>query len=267
MKKERCISITTIALMFFTAALLVCPQAGWPAEKAGSTILVYSGAGIRKPMDELGRMFEQQYGIKVRYNYAGSGHLLSQIELSKTGDIYQPGATYYLSIAKKKGFIDYEKFAAYHVPVIAVPKGNPANITCLKDLAKPGLRIALGDPKACAIGKLGNKILKKNRIKDAVDKNVITRAVTVNELIVAISMGQVDAAITWEESVLFASHKTHIIKIPGKQNIIKIIPIGRLTFSENKDDAAKFVDFVTSDKGKAIYKKHGFTPYPDPKYQ
>jgi molybdate transport system substrate-binding protein len=45
-----------------------------------------------------------------------------------------------------------------------------------------------------------------------------------------------------------------------------VIPIGTLTSSENKDYAKKFVDFVTSDEGKTIYEKHGFTSYPNPKY-
>jgi len=124
-------------------------------------------------MDELGPLFEQKYGVKVTYNYAGSGHLLNQLELAQQGDVYQPGSTYYFDIAREKSLIDYEKRVAYHVPVIAIPKGNPANITYLNDLTKPGVKVALGDPKACAIGKLGDKILEKNGIKDAVGDNVI----------------------------------------------------------------------------------------------
>lgn len=264
---QRC-KVFGVLSMVLALALMLTPVGGYCQEaKETKSIMVYSGAGIRKPMDELGHLFEEKYGVKVIYNYAGSGHLLGQIELRKKGDVYQPGATYYFNIAKKKGFIDYEKFVAYHVPVIAVPKGNPGHITCLKDLARPGIKVAFGDPKACAIGKLGNKILKKNGIKDAVEKNVVTRAATVNVLIVNVSMGLVDAAMTWEESALFAPDKTDIIEIPKKQNIIKVIPIGTLAFSQNKEYAKKFVHFVTSREGKAIYEKHGFTPYPDPKYE
>jgi len=42
-----------------------------------------------------------------------------------------------------------------------VLKGNPGNITCLKDLARPDVEIALGDAKAVPIGKAVNKILEK----------------------------------------------------------------------------------------------------------
>ncbi|MBC2764224.1 MAG: solute-binding protein, partial [ANME-2 cluster archaeon] len=183
--------------------------------------------------------------------------------LAQMGDVYQPGAMYYLDIAKEKSFIDYEKIVAYHVPVIAVQKGNPANITCLADLTKPGVRLAMGDPKASAIGKVGNNILEKNGIKDAVEINTTVRGATVNALIVYVSRGDVDAAITWRESVLFALDETDVVEIPENENIIKTIPIGVLTFSENKEYARNFVDLVTSDEGKTIYEKYGFVPYPD----
>lgn len=232
------------------------------AEKPQS-LMVYCGAGMRKPMDEIGQLFKEKYDISVVYNYAGSGHLLNQIELAQMGDVYQPGTIYYFDIAKEKSFIDYEKFVAYHVPVIAVPKGNPANITGLADLTKSGVRLAMGDPEACAIGKLGIEILEKNGIRDGVEENTIARGATVNALIVYVSTGDVDAAITWRESVLFAPDETDFIEIPGNENIINTIPIGVLTYSENKEYARNFVDFVTSDEGKAIYLKYGFIPYSD----
>ncbi|PXF61929.1 MAG: molybdate ABC transporter substrate-binding protein [Candidatus Methanogaster sp.] len=231
------------------------------AKEGTEPLLVYCGAGMRAPMDELGSQFEQEYGVNVICNYAGSGHLLNQIELAQNGDVYQPGAMYYFTIARDKGFVDYGKSVAYHVPVIVVPKGNPANVTCLNDLANPGVKVALGDPEACAIGKVGAKILEKNGIKDAVGDNVIARGATVNALIVYVSKGDVDAAITWDETVLFAPDATDSIEIPEEENIIKIIPVGTLTFSENKESARKFVDFITSDCSKAIYDKYGFTPY------
>nr|QNO44628.1 hypothetical protein ALDOFIIM_00007 [Methanosarcinales archaeon ANME-2c ERB4]QNO44931.1 hypothetical protein DMHHAFJO_00002 [Methanosarcinales archaeon ANME-2c ERB4]QNO46300.1 hypothetical protein FKGNILIC_00007 [Methanosarcinales archaeon ANME-2c ERB4] len=224
-------------------------------------LLIYCGAGMRAPMDELGAQFEQEYGVKVVYNYAGSGHLLNQIELAQNGDAYQPGAMYYSTIAREKGFIDYEKSVAYHVPVIVTPKGNPANITGPDDLTNPGVRVALGDPEACAIGRLANKILEKNGIADAVLDNTVVYGTTVNALILYVAGGDVDAAITWEETALIAPNETTVIGIPAEENIIQTIPIGTLTFSENKESAEEFIDFVTSDYGKAVYEIYGFTPY------
>ena len=270
-----------VAILFCSAIALGCiEEAQEPATTADETsgelthpateephsLLVYCGAGMRKPMDEIGSLFFEEYGIPINYNYAGSNTLLSQMELTQMGDVYMPGATYYFDIAKEKGITDYEQRVAYHVPVIAVPKGNPAGITSLADLAKPGVTVILGDSKAAAIGRLGDKILEKNGIYDTVANNTIARGATVNELVVYTSMKQADASIIWEDLVV-NSEKMEIVEIPREQNIIKIIPIGTLTFSEKKDVATKFVDFVASPEGKAIFEKHGFTAYPDEKYE
>ena len=262
MEKATTFAVMMMILLFCSVIAHGC--IGKPAQSATEgteSLLVYCGAGMRAPMDELGDQFEQEYGVKVVCNYAGSGHLLNQIELAQQGDVYQPGAMYYSTIARDKGFTDYEKSVAYHVPVIAVPKGNPANITCPDDLTKPGIRVALGDPEACAIGRLADKILEKNGIKDAVLDNTVVYGTTVNALILYVSGGDVDAAITWEETALIAPNETTVIEIPAEENIIQTIPIGTLTFSENNESAEEFVDFVTSDYGKSVYEKYGFTPY------
>ena len=217
-------------------------------------------------MDEIGKLFKDKYGVTVYYNYAGSGQLLSQMQLTKRGDVYIPGATYYFDIAKDKGFIECQKPVAYHIPVIAVPEGNPANITSLDDLAKPGVKVILGDPRACAIGKLADEILDRRKIFDEVNKNIVARTATVNELVLYVSIKKADVSVVWKSLLVEAEDKVGAIEIPEEQNLIKIIPIGMLTFSENKDKAGEFMDFVTSDKAKTVLKKFGYTPYPDEKY-
>lgn len=262
MKKGRWLMVSGLLLAVFMVSLLSCPPAGWSKDM----LLIYSGAGLRKPMDKIGAAFEKKYGVSVKYNYAGSNTLLSQIELTKKGDCYMPGATMYINKAREKGFVDYEKPVAYHIPVIAVPEGNPANITGLKDLAKPGVSVILGDSKAAACGKIAKKILEKNKIYEDVEKNVRAHTATANELVVYICMKQADAIINWKASLLGTEDKTDIVEIPKEQNLIKVIPIGRLTFSENKEMATKFVEFASSSEGQKMFKECGFTAYPDPIY-
>jgi len=189
------------------------------AEKPQS-LMVYCGVGMRKPMDEIGSLFKEKYDISIDYNYAGSGHLLNQVELAQMGDVYQPGAMYYLDIARNKSFIDYEKLVAYHVPVIAVPKGNPANITCLADLGKPGVRLAMGDPKACAIGKVGNNILEKNGIKDAVEENTIARGAEFSVDITRLAEHNMGLKIGSDVVLTFKACSVHVISksvVPEEQ--------------------------------------------------
>lgn len=137
---------------------------------------------MSKPMDEIGRVFLEQHGVEVRYNYAGSNTLLNQMELTREGDVYMPGATMYIEIARDKRLVNYSRLVCYHIPVIIVPGGNPAGITCLQDLGKPGIRLIWSDPEAAAIGRTGKEILEKNGIYDLVWPNVMATLPTMNEV-------------------------------------------------------------------------------------
>ncbi|HHW60381.1 MAG TPA: solute-binding protein, partial [Syntrophomonadaceae bacterium] len=79
------------------------------------SLTVYSGAGLRKPMDEIGQAFEEKTGVKVNFNYAGCAQLLGQMELTQEGDVFVGGSLNDAEIALEKGFIqDYQK-AVYHI--------------------------------------------------------------------------------------------------------------------------------------------------------
>ncbi|MDD3407768.1 MAG: substrate-binding domain-containing protein, partial [Methanomicrobium sp.] len=147
----------------------------------------------------------------------------------------------------------------------AVPKGNPAQIKSLNDMANPGVKISSGDSKSMALGIIAKNIFSKNGIEEEAMSNVVVARATVNEIVTDIVLGNADAAIIWED--LYKPENMGIVYIPDEQNLIKIVPIGTLSFSKQPLSAKEFLDFVASDEGgKAIFKKNGFTPYPDEKY-
>jgi molybdate transport system substrate-binding protein len=234
-----------------------------PAASQGS-ILVYAGAGLKAPLDEIGPLFTEKTGIAVQYNYGGAGTLVSQMNLTKKGDVFMPGSTTEFKTAKSQGLVNESKFVAYHVPVIAVQKGNPKNITTLADFAQPGLKVALGDANATAIGKASTKMFAALNISAAVEKNVVSRTPTINELTVIMQTGQADAAVLTLDQ--YDAKTMDMITIPLSQNVVLITPIGATTFSKNTDAANQFVSFVASDDGKAIFAKHGFPTYPNATY-
>lgn len=223
----------------------------------GKSLMVYSGAGLCKAMDEIGQAFEQKYGAKVNFNYAGCAQLLGQMEINKTGDAFVGGSINDAKIALEKGFTDKYIETVYHIPAIAVPKGNPAQITCLADMAKSGVKLVLGDDKSNAIGKKGAKIFAKNKLEEDIANNVVARDATVNEIVTHIAAKQGDAGLIWEDNGINAKD-IELISIPEEQNIIEKVPVCVLNFTENQELAQAFVDFVSSEEGKAIFVKHGF---------
>jgi molybdate transport system substrate-binding protein len=260
-------TIVLLAALLCTAGCTTQPSVtGENATPTGAdtSLLVYSGAGLKKPMSEIGEAFTDKYGINIEYTFAGSGTLITQMELSRKGDAFIPGGTPDYRIAREKGLVGEPGYVAYHVPVIAVGKGNPHNITSVDDFARPGLKIALGGVNSTAIGRAGDKLFRAHGIHDAVEANVVLRAPTINEVVVAMNMGTADAALLTMDQI--NPEKMDMIGLPPEDNLALIVPIGATAFTTQPKAAQMFVDFVASEEGKAIFVKHGFPAYPDPAY-
>ncbi len=222
-------------------------------------LLIYVGAGIRPPVAELAEIFGKEHNTNVVADYAGSEVLISKIKLSQRGDVYMPGDKQYVDQAAQAGMISSQEPVCYFVPTILVRKGNPKGIKALADLVKPDLKLGLGDEKACAIGRTSRKIFEKNKIPWAdIEKNLKFQSVTVNELGLHIQAGSLDAVIVWDAVALYYAEHGDAVRIPKDANVISTVDAGILTFSKNKENAAEFVAFMRSERGRAIFKKHQY---------
>lgn len=244
--------------------LLLVTLGGCDRKDGGSSatmeLLLYCGAGISPPVDELVNVFFAEYGVKVVPDYAGSEVLLSKIKLSGRGDLYMPGDSYYVGQAEKAGLILSRRPVSYWVPTILVQKGNPKNIRRLQDLLKPGVRVGLGDPNACAIGRTTWQMLAKSGItrKDLED-NLLFQSLTVNELGMQIQARSLDAVIVWDAMALYYSQYGDQAPIPLADNVVSTVDVGVLKFTKDQESAERFAAFLTSEKGRAIFARQNYT--------
>jgi len=222
------------------------------------TLMVYSGAGLKKPMEKIKEQFEKENPVQLTMIYAGSGQLLAQLEKSGKGDVFIVGSKPTYDAAVEKGLAGTGIPVSHHTPVIITPKDNPKHIGGLKDLAQDGLRLALGDEKANAIGKTSVKMFQKAQITDY-EKNIVVKTATVNELYQAIKTGSADACIVTKDSA-FGKDDLLLIEIEPEYLIDQIITAGTLSTSGNLDEAEKFVRFLTQDFAVNAFESFGFKP-------
>ncbi len=226
-------------------------------------LLFHAGAGQRSSLDEIAEVFQHRNpGLRVDFSYKGSGYFLADVAISKEGDLYMPGEEYYFLQAKDRGFISgynpETDIAAYFITVIITPKGNPKNIQSVADFSKPGIRVGLGDSKACAIGKWHEIIFTKAGIWEAVKKNATMNAKCIPELGNACQLKAIDATIVWATTAILYLKDIEIIPIEPEYRGIIRLPVGILTFSRYPDEAKKLKDFILSDKGKNIFHSHAY---------
>ncbi|MCA9409795.1 MAG: molybdate ABC transporter substrate-binding protein [Candidatus Omnitrophica bacterium] len=181
-------------------------------------ITFYCGSVNRRAVESLIKEFEKREGVVVNTVYNGCGILTSQMRTIRDQqqgggfpDTYMACDRYYLE-SVKDWFQEDVDISDTRV-VIAVPKGNSKNIQSLKDLTKPGMRVAVGQPDQCTIGVLTRQTLEAEGVYDDVMKNVVTQTATSAMLVPTVATGSVDAALAYATDTKAESDKVDTIPI------------------------------------------------------
>jgi len=259
MSVRRIVIITSICILV-TGGLLWVARAGKPAEKRPIRLMAHAGAGIRPALDELGARYERKTGIKIEYNYKGSGCLLADVCASQKGDVYIPGEIFYMQQAVDRKLVARYRVVTSLTTVLIVRAGNPKKIKEVTDLARPGMRVGIGDPQVVACGCAAREVFTKAGVWEKVQKNTAMAGQNVTEVSNAVKLGHIDAAIVWDATAaLYNSKEMMAIQIPSRWRVVAAVPAGAMKFSHYPAEAEKFVSFLASDEAAKVFAEHGFS--------
>lgn len=249
------------SLIFLFLGLIIFLPFNGCAQEEQKTITVFAGAASKPALEEAARAFEKETKIKVYFSFGGSGTVLSQMKLAKSGDLYIPGSPDYMAKAKKDGAVEAGsvKIIAYLIPAILVQHGNPKNVQSLSDLAKPGISVGIGNPKAVCVGLYAVEILDYNSMLTEISRNIVTNAESCDKTATLVALKSVDAVLGWH---VFSNWHPDIIDVvylkPEQIPRLAYIPGAVSTFTKDRESAQKFLDFLISAEGQEIFHKWGY---------
>jgi len=247
-------SICYLASFIGACLLLGCG----PREKS---LLFFCGSAVKVPMDEIVRAYEGERGVKVMVNYGGSGSLLSQMQLARKGDVYLAGSPDYISIGERKKLLipGTDKKAAYLIPAIIVPKGNPGKIHSLDDLARPGARVGMGNPETVCLGLYGIELLEHNKLLEQVLKNVVVFAKSCEDTAMLTVLGKVDAILGWDVFASWNPQEVERIEI-ARDRIPRIsyVAISVPVYTRDRIMSQDFINYATGPQAGRIFERWGY---------
>jgi molybdate transport system substrate-binding protein len=229
------------------------PSAG--ASNATGTATVFAAASLTEAFTQIGKDFEAANpGTKVTFNFAGSSALATQINQGAPADVFASAAPKNMQTVTDAGnAAGTPTTFAKNQLVIAVQKGNPKKIKGLSDLANPDIKVAL-----CAVevpcGAAAKKVLDTAGVK----VTPVTYEQDVKAALQKVKLGEVDAALVYRTDAKAAAADVDGIEFPESSSAINEYPIVVLKNAPNKTTAQAFVDYVLSDKGKAVLTEAGF---------
>lgn len=263
-----CRKSISIALMC-AAMLSVLPQWALSAQE----LLIFAGAASQPPLEEVARAFEKKTGWKVSLTFGGSGYVLSQMMMAKKGDLYFPGSSDFMEMAKNNGVVlpETERRVVYLVPAINVQRGNPRGIKGLKDLTIPGLRVAIANPEGVCVGVYAVEIIERSlgpEEKQAFARNLVNYTESCEKTATAVSLKAVDAVIGWSVFEHWDPARIETVRLKASEVIrVGYIPIAISKFSTDPGHAQRFIDFLLSDEGKAIFRKYHYFMSPEEAFE
>jgi molybdate transport system substrate-binding protein len=157
--------------------------------------------------------------------------------------------------AVQGGWASRPQIFARNSMAIATPRGNPAGVRSIQDLASTRVLTAICAPTV-PCGSLTNRLFEKNNVEVA----AITKELDVRAVLGKVISDQVDAGIVYATDVRALSTEVTAIPIPTSQNVATSYPIAVVTDSNKRVAARTFINFVRNpDSGVLILKEWGFT--------
>ena len=224
----------------------------------GRTIELFVGSASKPATEEAGALFEKKTGAKLVLHFGGSGQMLSQLRLAGRGDIFFPGSSDYMELAKREKDVipETEKTVVYLIPAINVPKANPKGIARLQDLAKPGVRVGIARPDAVCVGLYAAETLEKAGLAAQVRSNIVTQVESCEKTAQLVALGSVDAVLGWEVFEHWQPEKIKsILLAPEQVSRIGYVPIAVARKAKDRALAEAFIAFLSGPDGQAVFQK------------
>ncbi len=190
--------------------------------------------------------------VDVVLNLGASSLLREQITSGAPVDVFAPADAGIMSRLEVEGFLDGAPMVfARNSMTIAVPTGNPGDVTSVEDFSRSDLLLGV-----CAEGVPCGELARA--ILDAAGTELAAHSEepNVRALLTKVDAGELDAGIVYVTDVL--GEGVTGVQISDNVNQMTDYPIAVIADADNPDEASRFVEFVLSDAGQRILASNRF---------
>ncbi|HNR57973.1 MAG TPA: molybdate ABC transporter substrate-binding protein, partial [Methanothrix sp.] len=151
---KRLVLLASMAVLVFSSSAVSADE---PEE-----LVVFTAASLTGAFSEIAEMYEDETGIKVVSNFDGSQALRTQIEHGAYADVFASANNKQMNALKDLGLMNNSSVSIFtrNKLSLIIPKDNPAEISNLRDIVKPGVKIVIGT-KDVPVGDYALQIIDK----------------------------------------------------------------------------------------------------------
>jgi molybdate transport system substrate-binding protein len=232
-------------------------DSGSTSDGGGGTLIVLGASSLTEAVTRYGEEFE---AATVKPSFGGSDDLAAQIQQGAKADVFASADTEYPAELHKEGLVDEPVVFAANELVIAVPEGS--EIKSLADLAKPGVKLVIGDPSV-PVGSYTRTVLGRLPAgeREAILANVRSEETEVSSVVAKLEQGAADAGfvyVTDEKS----AEGLEPVSIPADLQPEVEYAAAVVSSSGDKPAAEEFLEGLVEGQGQEDLRAAGFLPPP-----
>lgn len=260
MRSRRLLPVAALIALIssVTAAEAVAPP---------NELRVFAASSLSSAFSEIARKFEGTHpGTTVRLNLAGSQQLATQVEQGAVADVFASADQRWMDYLRERSLVEGPSDAfARNVLTVILPRTNPARISRLQDLARPGIKLVIG-AETVPVGRYGRELLQRlsklpgfsSDYATRTLRNVVSEEENVKAVVSKVQLGEADAGIVYRSDATGqVARYVKTLAVPDSVNVTAEYPIAVLSGARHKEAARKFIELVMSDEAQTILEQRG----------
>ena len=242
------------------------------ATQEKTELIVFAAASMTETMNQIKDLYEaKNSNITLTYNFDSSGTLLTQIVAGADCDMFISAAQKQMNqldaSKDENDNPDKNDFVLQGTRVnllenkvaLAVPDGNPKDITSFNDLTTDKLSLLAIGNSDVPVGSYTLDILKYigKSVETLESEGKITYGSNVKEVTTQVKEGTVDAGIIYATDAKSAN--LQVVDLATKDMCKQVIyPAAVLKITKNEVETKKFLDYLKSSEAMKVFESVGF---------
>jgi molybdate transport system substrate-binding protein len=257
MLKKRFPAFCLIGLLAFAAS-----------GSAMADVMVFAAASLTNALTDIGKSFEKQYGIPVRFSFAASGALAKQIEQGAPADVFVSADLKWMDHLGKKAVIDNKSRMDLlgNTLVLIAPHGKGFPVSMSKDFSFASSfsgKLCTGETDSVPVGIYAKEALTNLGWWASLNSRIVGSS-DVRSALNLVERGECSAGIVYETDAK-QSGKVDIVEAFPANTHAKIVYPFALVIHEypfrtetSSEDAVRFMKYMTEKTSKDIFTQYGF---------
>jgi len=222
------------------------------------SLTVSAAADLNYVFPEIGKLWEQETGNQIAFNFGSTGQLAQQIERGAPVDLFAAANKKFVEELEEKGLLLSNTKALYGIGRLTLwqREDSTLEIKDIKDLTKPEIRrVAIANPDHAPYGVAAREALQSVGIWDEIQPKLVFGE-NIKQTQQYAETGNVDIAIAALSISVGKPGKWVLVSADLHKPLEQMLAVPK---SASYPEVAKqFAAFINGEKGRPLMQKYGF---------